>query len=88
MYFGGGPATESAYSDLFMTAQHQAEAAGVSYDLLTESDLTNVAKLAQYSALIFPDFQYVQSSQAAAIANALSRSSTSTTCRSSRPATS
>ena len=71
LYFGGGPAGESAYSDLFMDAQHQAEAAGVSYDLLSESDLTDVAKLSQYSALIFPDFQDVQSSQVSAIANAL-----------------
>ena len=73
LYFGGGPAGESAYSDLFMDAQHQAEAAGVSYDLLSESDLTNVAKLSQYSALIFPDFQNVQSSDASAIASALHR---------------
>ena len=56
-----------------MSAQHQAEAAGVSYDILTEADLTNVALLAQYSALIFPDFQDVQSSQASAIASALSQ---------------
>ena len=56
-----------------MSAQHQAEAAGVSYDILTEADLTNVALLSQYSALIFPDFQDVQSSQVSAIANALSQ---------------
>ena len=73
LYFGGGQAGETAYSDLFMSAQHQAEAAGVSYDILTEADLTNVAKLAQYSALIFPAFQDVQSSQVSAIANALSQ---------------
>ena len=71
LFDGGGPAGESAYSDLFLAAQQQARAAGVSYDLLSESDLTNVAKLSQYSALIFPDFQNVQSSQATAIANAL-----------------
>jgi hypothetical protein len=34
-----------------MSAQHQAEAAGVPYDILTEADLTNVAELSQYSAL-------------------------------------
>ena len=55
-----------------MTAQHQAAAAGVSYDLLSEADLTNVAKLAQYSALIFPSMENVQSSQVSAIASALS----------------
>ncbi len=71
LYFGGGSAGQTAYADLFMAAQHQAEAAGVSYDLLTEADLTNVAKLSQYSALIFPSFQDVQSSQASAIASAL-----------------
>ena len=54
-----------------MAAQHQAEAAGVSYDLLTEADLTNVAKLSQYSALIFPSMEDVQSSQVSAIASAL-----------------
>ena len=71
LYYGGGPAGESAYADLFMAAQQQARAAGVSFDLLSESDLTNVAELSQYSALIFPDFQDVQSSQVSAIANAL-----------------
>ena len=71
LYFGGGPAGKSAYSDLFMAAQQQARAAGVSYDMLTEADLTDVAKLSQYSALIFPDFQNVQSSQVSGIANAL-----------------
>jgi serralysin len=73
LYFGGGQVGATAYSDLFMAAQHQAEAAGVSYDLLTEADLTNVAKLSQYSALIFPDMEDVQSSQASAISNALNQ---------------
>jgi hypothetical protein len=51
LYFGlTGEAAITAYDDLFMDAQHQAEAAGVSYDILTEADLTNVAKLSQYSA--------------------------------------
>jgi Ca2+-binding RTX toxin-like protein len=72
-YFGGGPAGETAYADLFMAAQHQAEAAGVSYDLLTEADLTNVAKLSQYSALIFPSMENVQSTQVASIVSALSQ---------------
>ena len=45
LYFGGSAAGQTAYADLFMAAQHQAEAAGVSYDILTEADLTNVAKL-------------------------------------------
>ena len=71
LYFGGSAAGQTAYSDLFMAAQHQAEAAGVSYDVLQESDLKNVGKLAQYSALVFPDMTNVQSGQASAIANAL-----------------
>ena len=74
LYFGlPASQAQTAYDDLFMDAQHQAEAAGVSYDILTEADLTNVAKLSQYSALIFPDFQDVQSSQVSSIVNALSQ---------------
>src|SRR5690242_6946360 len=38
----------TAYSQLFMSAQNQAAAAGVPYDLLTETDLTDLAKLASY----------------------------------------
>ena len=71
LYFGGGAAGQTAYADLFMAAQHQAAAAGVSYDLLSEADLTNVAKLSQYSALIFPDMENVQSSQVSSIVSAL-----------------
>ncbi|WGR68748.1 MULTISPECIES: VCBS domain-containing protein [unclassified Bradyrhizobium] len=71
LYFGGTAAGQTAYADLFMAAQHQAAAAGVSYDLLTEADLTNVAKLSQYSALIFPSMEDVQSSQVSAIVSAL-----------------
>ncbi|MBR0842131.1 VCBS domain-containing protein [Bradyrhizobium liaoningense] len=71
LYFGGGAAGQTAYADLFMAAQHQAAAAGVSYDLLTEADLTDVAKLSQYSALIFPSMENVQSSQVSAIVSAL-----------------
>ncbi len=71
LYFGGSQAGQTAYADLFMAAQHQAEAAGVSYDLLTEADLTNVAKLSQYSALIFPEMSNVQSSQVSSIVSAL-----------------
>jgi serralysin len=37
-----------AYSQLFMAAQNQAAMAGVPFDILTEADLTDVAKLAQY----------------------------------------
>src|SRR5882762_5941856 len=73
LYFGGAPAGQTAYADLLMAAQHQAEAAGASYYILTEADLTNVAKLSQYSALIFPDMEDVQSSQVSSIVSALSQ---------------
>lgn len=43
----------TAYSDLFMELQHQAMMAGISFDLLNETDLTNLATLAKYDALIF-----------------------------------
>jgi Ca2+-binding RTX toxin-like protein len=65
--------SKTAYADLFMAAQHQAEMAGVSYDVLTEADLTNVGKLAQYSALVFPSMHDVQSSQLPAIVDALTK---------------
>lgn len=64
-------AQKTAYADLFMAVQHQAQAAGVSFDVLTEADLTNVAKMAQYSAIVFPNMEYVQASQATAIQSAL-----------------
>ncbi|MCW1381903.1 cadherin [Novosphingobium sp. KCTC 2891] len=62
---------KTAYSQLFMSAQSQAMQAGVSFDLLNESDLTDIAKLAQYKAIVFPSFRNVQSSQVDAIAHAL-----------------
>ena len=64
-----------AYSQLFMAAQNQAAMAGVSYDVLTEADLTNLAKLVNYDAILFPSFSHVQSSQAAAIENTLKTAS-------------
>lgn len=61
----------TGYSQLFMTAQSQAAAAGVPYDILTESDLTNLAKLAQYDAIVFPSFRYAPSALQNQIANTL-----------------
>src|SRR6185503_12259884 len=60
-----------AYSQLFMDAQYQATMAGTRYDVLTEGDLTNLAKLAQYDALLFPGFQNVKASEVTPIANTL-----------------
>ncbi len=45
-----------AYSQLFMSLQHQAMMAGIPFDLLSESDLTDLNKLVNYDALIFPYF--------------------------------
>jgi len=63
----------TAYNDLFMTAQHEAEAAGVSYDILTADQLATMTagQLAQYSAIVIPDMQNVQASQASAIESVL-----------------
>jgi Ca2+-binding RTX toxin-like protein len=65
--------SKTAYADLFMAAQHQAVAAGVSYDILTESDLTDVGKLAQYSALVFPSMHNVNTADLPAITSALTQ---------------
>lgn len=43
-----------AYSQLFMSMQHQAMMAGIGFDLLNETDLTDLNKLVNYDALIFP----------------------------------
>ncbi len=56
--FGNSTATNfynlKAYSQLFMSLQHQAMMAGIPFDLLSESDLTDLSKLVNYDALIFP----------------------------------
>jgi serralysin len=54
-----------------MSAQNQAAMAGVPFDILTEADLTDVAKLAQYDTLIFPSFQNVPAAKVGAITKAL-----------------
>jgi Ca2+-binding RTX toxin-like protein len=59
------------YSQLFMAAQHQATMAGVPYDVLGEADLTDIAKLKEYDAIIFPSFRNVAADKATAIENAL-----------------
>ncbi|WP_176591034.1 cadherin domain-containing protein [Sphingobium sp. EM0848] len=67
--------SQSAYSQLFMSVQAQAQQAGIAYDILTESDLTNLSKLAQYKALVFPDFRNVQADQVEAISHTLQEAS-------------
>ncbi len=66
---------KTAYGQLFMSAQNQARQAGIPFDLLSETDLTDVALLAQYKAIVFPGFQNVQASQVDAIEAALTEAS-------------
>jgi serralysin len=63
--------SKMAYSQLFMSAQNQAAMAGVHYDILKESDLTNLAKLANYDTLVFPSFRNVAADKVAAIESTL-----------------
>ncbi|MDH5394130.1 MAG: polysaccharide deacetylase family protein, partial [Gammaproteobacteria bacterium] len=62
-----------AYSQLFMAMQHQAMMAGIPYDLLTEDDLTSVANLTAYDALLIPAMQYVTASKLTAIEETLNQ---------------
>ena len=61
----------TAYSDLIMAAENQAVQAGIPFDLLTEADLTDLSKLVNYDALVFPAFTNVQSTDVSAITNTL-----------------
>ncbi len=56
--------SQMAYSQLVMAAQSQAMAAGVPFDLIAESDLTDLSKLVNYDAIIFPSFRNVPSNYA------------------------
>jgi Ca2+-binding RTX toxin-like protein len=56
-----------AYSQLFMAAQNQAEMAGVHYDILSENDLTDLSKIVNYDALVFPSFRNVDASKLSTI---------------------
>jgi serralysin len=62
---------QTAYSDLFMAAQNQARMAGVSYDVIDESQLTNIGNLVGYDALIFPAMPDVDTTQLPAILSTL-----------------
>nr|WP_295890367.1 M10 family metallopeptidase C-terminal domain-containing protein [uncultured Devosia sp.] len=57
--------SQMAYSQLVMAAQSQAMAAGVPFDLIAESDLTDLSKLINYDAIIFPSFRNVPANYAA-----------------------
>jgi serralysin len=72
--FFGLPSVEvnkTGYSQFFMAAQAQAQAAGLPFDIITESDLSNLATLVNYDAIIFPSFEFVPSASVAAITNTL-----------------
>lgn len=66
---------KTAYSQLFMSVQYQAMQAGVKFDLLSEDDLTDLATLARYDALVFPSFRNVQADQVDQIADTLEQAS-------------
>lgn len=60
-----------AYTQLFMAMQHQAMMAGIPYDLLSEDDLTNANKIANYNALVIPAMQNVTTAKLTAIETTL-----------------
>ena len=61
VYFGlpDQDVNKTAYSQLFMTAQSQAVAAGIPFDILTEADLKDINKLKDYDTIVFPAFRNV-----------------------------
>ncbi len=62
---------QKAYSQLFMAMQYQAMMAGIPYDMLSEDDLTDISKLVNYDAIIFPYFAYVPKDKIDAIHDTL-----------------
>src|SRR5690606_32767681 len=65
--------SQMAYSQLVMAAQSQAMAAGIPFDLVSETDLTDLAKMANYDAIIFPSFRNVPTADYAAITDVLTK---------------
>ncbi|KXU31018.1 cadherin [Sphingobium sp. 22B] len=65
----------TAYSQLFMSVQAQAIQAGIPFDILTEADLTDLAKLSHYDALVFPSFRNVPVDKVEAISHTLEMAS-------------
>ncbi len=54
-----------------MAAQNQARMAGVSYDIIDESQLTNINNLIGYDAIIFPSMADVNTAELPAIMSTL-----------------
>jgi serralysin len=53
-------ANRTGYSQLFMSVQEEAMMAGIPFDLLTEDDLKDINKLANYDTLVFPSIRNVK----------------------------
>jgi peptidoglycan/xylan/chitin deacetylase (PgdA/CDA1 family) len=62
---------KKAYTQLIMNAQNQAMMAGIPFDVINESDLTNLNKLINYDTIVFPSFINVQKSQVDVISQTL-----------------
>ena len=62
---------KTAYSQLFMSVQSQARMAGIPFDLLTENDLADISKLANYDTLVFPSFKNVSQAKLQSIQDTL-----------------
>ena len=63
--------SKTAYGQLFLAAQDQAMQAGIPFDLLTEGDLKDPAKLVNYKAIVFPGLANVKAADLDAITYAL-----------------
>ena len=50
---------QTSYSQLFMSVQEEVMMSGVPFDLLSEADLQDINKLANYDSLIFPGIRHV-----------------------------
>lgn len=50
---------QKAYSQLYMSVQHQCMMAGIPYDLINEDDLVDMSNIVNYDTLIFPAFSHV-----------------------------
>ncbi len=70
-FYDSTSSIQKAYSQLFMSMQHSAMMAGIPFDLLNEDDLTDISKLVNYDALIFPNFSYVPTDKLDQIHNTL-----------------
>ena len=66
---------KTAYGQLFMSAQHQAMQAGLPFDVISETDLTDIAKLAGYDSIVFPGLSHVPAALLSDISNTLATAS-------------